>query len=491
MPGQWCRGAMALAGLWAGLATTAHAVPTAPRPPCDLGPLYYRGAGVGGTARQTAGGPVFESLRAPSGPAFAAVRPLYSRVSNLPRDRALCEVLWPIGVFQSRGDERAWRVLTVFGFQADAGDPSARRFTWVLPVVFTGRDADGRGYFALFPLGGQVRDILTYDSATFALFPLYAHTRQDDAEAHHVLWPLLSWGGGDGTRHVRVFPLYGESEHEGRWRKRFVCWPVWTSARYAYPGSEGGGFILFPLFGHAAVGDETETWMVLPPFFRYSRGPRHTALNAPWPFVRYETGVLERFYLWPLWGRRTIGPVRSWFALWPIVSGERIERRSETAKRFLLLPFVQHETVHAVDPAAGEAAAPHERNLKLWPLFRYERRGEDRRWRILDLWPLKHADSIDRNYAPFWTLARHAEVDGTREDEVLWGLYRRRREEDGARSLSLFPLYASSCADAAGAEEVESEWRVLMGLLGCRREGLRRTWRLLYWLRWHQDIEPE
>jgi len=474
-----------------GLVSGAHAVRTETPVTCDLGPLVYRGAGAGDLTRRTALGPIFETLRAPSDDAFAAVRPLYSRIRQPARDSQRHELLWPVGVSRTLGHERAWRFLSVFGFDADIADPASRRRTWAFPLVFVGQDARERGYFAVFPLGGQVREFLTFDTATFVLFPLYLHTTQNDTEAYNILWPVLSWGRGDGTRQFRVFPLYGESVSEGRWRKRFVCWPFWTSVRYDHPGSEGGGFILFPLYGHAAVGDETETWMVLPPFFRYSRGPRHTALNCPWPFVRYESGQRERLYLWPLWGRRTIGPVRSWFVLWPLVSGERIERRRETAKRFVLLPFVQHEAVYAVDPAEGEAAAPRERNLKLWPLFGYERRGDDCRWRVLDLWPFKHAAAVDRNYAPFWTLVQHAEVGDARQDEVLWGLYRRREEADGAKRLSLFPLYASSYGGDAGPEDVESEWRVLMGLFGYRREGLRRTWRLLYWLRWRQEVEPE
>jgi hypothetical protein len=459
----------------------------------DCGPLFFFGPGIEGGARTTAAGPVFERKRVRGGGELHAVRPLYSRLTEEQRDRVLHEFLWPVGMLKLSRGESTWRFLTAYGQDFDVADDKSRWRAWLLPLAYAGRSAEGERYAAVFPLGGRICEFLGYDRIEFFLFPLWSRTAVNDIRAGSVLWPLVTWGEGEGVRRFRFFPFYGYSAREGRWHKRFVLWPLWTSARYDYPGGRGSGFVLFPLCGYAATENGGRTWMALPPFFRYSHGAGQTVLNCPWPFIRLASGERERCYLWPLWGRKQIGPVRSWFCLWPVFSGETVERPETTVRRFVALPFVRHEVQRAAaeDPASpgkedgGEAVRA--RRLKLWPLFRYRRTGEDRECRALALWPFGDVGGVDRNISPFWTLYRDECAAGARETELLWGLYRYRRQADGNRRVALFPLFA---AGGDGDSGERREWELLKGLYRCRREGLRTSRRLLYFFNWQRGEEP-
>lgn len=464
----------------------------------DLGCLFFHGDDVEDNDLTTAAGPVYESRRSEAGVSFRAVRPFYSVLDKEANDRRLQEYLWPLGMVKDFQGEKYWRFLLAYGNDFDNTEAGSRYRFIILPVVFAGRDKNEQGYFAVFPLGGRINEFLGRDSMSFVLFPLYGRSRINDVKSHAVLWPFIAWGSGKNMSKFRVFPFYGESERRGRWAKRFVMWPIWTSVRYDYPDTPGGGFMFFPFYGHVQAGDDSESWMLIPPLFRLSRSSDHLEFNAPWPIIQYASGEHEKMYFWPVWGRKAIGPVRSWFCIWPIVSGETVERESYTSKRFLLLPFVQHETrtdtagaalEESDAPSAGPRSADY-RYLKLWPFLDYRRRDGNSRFGMLSLWPFKNADSIERNYSPFWTLYSHLSTGDEREDKLLWGLFRWRRSDGGDRDLTLFPLFS----ERKKCEHEESrEWRFLLGLAGYRREGLLKTYRLFYFIKWQtgaDDAEP-
>jgi len=464
----------------------------------DLGFLFFHGDDIESNDLTTAVGPVYELRRSISGMRLRAIRPLYSAFNEEAKDRQLQEVLWPVGMVKDFHGERTWRFLLAYGNDFDSTDPDSRYRFIVFPVLFAGRDANEQGYFAIFPLGGRINEFLGQDTMSFVLFPLYGSSRINDVKAHTVLWPIVAWASGGGMRKFRVFPFYGESEKREQWFKRFVLWPIWTSVRYDYPDQPGGGFVFFPFYGHVKAGDNNESWMFVPPLFRFSKSSKQVEVNAPWPIIQYASGEYEKMYFWPVWGKKAIGPVRSWFCIWPLVSGETHEKGSYTTKRFLLLPFIQHEVRlvktdndrEDLDDSSTSPPSVDYRYLKLWPLLDYSRQGEDRQFRMLALWPFSNARSMDRNYRPFWTLYSHLSAGHEREDTLLWGLFRWRRSDTGNRDVTLFPLFS----ERKTCEYKRSrEWRFLLGLAGYRREGARKTYRLLYFIKWQtgaDDAEP-
>jgi hypothetical protein len=448
----------------------------------DLGPIASRDLTVAAERRFRAAGPFVESQTHPDGHRFTALRPLFSQADNAAEDRRIREVLWPLGSFRTWKGQSSWRLATAYGQDFDLAREDSRYRFVIFPFWFQGRDAAGASYAALFPLGGTIHEYLGQDELRFALWPLYGSTRINDVRSHAVLWPFVAWSEGPRSRSVRVFPFYGKSERDDRSTRRFVLWPLWTSVDYMYPDAPGGGFVLFPLFGHAET-PETESWMFLPPFFRFSRGVDYHEVFAPWPFVQYLNSLeRDRFYLWPLWGRKTTPREDTTFCLWPLLWSHRIEGRDETTRRKRFVPLFDYEVRHASAPDADPSQPPTAetpvlgRYWKLWPLMSYKRDGDAARFRALDIWPTRSPAPFDRNLAPFFTLYSHTTAGRDLDEEFLWGLVRRRRT-GASGSLSVFPLFSRGSGPDA------TEWSVLGGLLGRRQEGWQTTWKALYFLR--------
>ncbi len=459
---------------------------SAPGRRVDAGPLYRAGDDVHGTATAQALGPLVECQASDDGMTFSAVRPFWSRVTDAEKERAISDFLWPLGMDKTYRGERDWRYFPAFGHDFDVGQsPSRHRWT-LFPLLFGGRSLQGDAYFAVFPLGGILREFLGRDRIVFVLFPLYAYYELDAIRSHNVLWPIYSRTVGPDVDRLRVWPFYGYSYNRDRWTKRFVMWPFWTSVQYHYPDQKGGGFVLFPLYGKVDVG-ERHSRMLLPPFFKVEWvGDDHLAWNSPWPFVQYSRGSVDKLYLWPLYGRKAMEHERQWFALWPLVSGRRSELPKQTVNHFRAIPLVYYESRYERRPAGdandGAAGTGNDKALsryfKLWPLISYRREADHSLLRTLALWPLKHTPGIERNWAPLWSLYTRERAGDACESELLWGLYRHRRTAT-QRDVSVFPLLQMH-RDEAGATR---SWSLLYGLAGMERKGADRTWRLLYLLR--------
>ncbi len=459
---------LAGAGLLTGCGTLQGRRPLA----FDAGPVAAMDTAPGGMSRVRAVGPLIER-RSDEVQSFTAVRPFTSRMHDATVPRSSRDILWPWGMVKQWRGETDWRFFPAFGHDFDHDDPESRYRWAVFPVLFGGRSAEGDGYFAVFPLGGTLREFIGRDRIRFVLFPLYVKSEINELTTHTVLWPVFSRTRGPGVERFRVFPFYGMSTREGQWTKRFVLWPFWTSVRYHHTDSDqDGGFVLFPLVGRIDV-EERSSRMLLPPFFKLERAPGHWALNCPWPFVRLRRGDVHRTAFWPLWGRRVIGGRESGFYAWPIGSWERIDRVDHTVRIRRVAPFWYSEVHQAAD--ASDQQPPAVRKVKLWPLFGYRREDDVSRLRIPELWPLRDMDGIERNWAPLWSLVRRSRHGDERETELLWGLYRRRSSGTAART-SVFPLFSVERDAAADARR----WSVLGGALGYAREGVDKQVQLLY-----------
>ncbi|MFC1497142.1 hypothetical protein ACFLS1_01535 [Verrucomicrobiota bacterium] len=461
-------------------------------PDFDIGPVGTGDLSLEGNKRLRSIGPVFECQATGDGTTFKAIRPFFSTVEDPGKNRRLDEYLWPIGMCKQLRKETYWRFLNAFGHDFDNTDGKSRFRFVIFPLVFGGRDKNLEEYFALFPVGGRIHEFLSRDKITFFLFPLYASSVTGDLKTLDILWPFISRAKGTRVSRFRVFPFYGRSKREGEYDKMFAMWPVWTSATFKNPSHKGHSFILFPLFGHARVNHQmkglptrkSETWWVLPPFFKWAGDGTHVEWNCPYPFLQYSSGKIDKLYIWPLWGTRTYKNNSSQFFLWPVFRWYKTKRPNEILKRFYMVPLVQYES--RVRETVGEAKQKHElpyvtaRYFKLWPLLSYRREYNEAYFRMLDLWPTKHLDSVERNLAPFWTLYSHERLGSEKEDELLWGLYRHRRGPKSGRKVSIFPLFLWRTNKINNLKE----WRFLMGLAGYKRENRRKTFRLLYLLKW-------
>ena len=467
--------------LWVALPGQGQAART--RPDYDFGFVASKGTDVHGHTRQRALGPLWENASSTQGWHLAALRPFYSGYELPAEEIAGQDYLWPLATRRQRGNEDLDRYLIFFNFRHDDPDRTTgkRRYRfWLLPFYFQGRDKDGINYKAIFPLGGTIREFAGRDEINFILFPLRVTSKLNDLRSSSWLWPIASRTTGDGVDMRRLFPLYGRYTRVGAYEKKFILWPFWTQARYDYRKSSGKGFILFPLFGHMKLTDQ-ETWWLLPPFGRYTKGEKMDRLYAPWPFIQYSRGPVDKLFIWPLWGHKKVGGLERTFYLWPIFWDEHITRGEEVEHRVIAAPFFMNLRSSSL---TQPEQPPRIRASKVWPLYSYRRVEQDSRFRMLELWPFSEAAAVERNWAPWWSIITRNRHGNNRDWEVLWGLYRQAAREDGGRYWSLFPLF-ERYREGDGSRG----WSILKGLLGSEGLDSQRQFRLLYFMRFGKDPE--
>ncbi|MCF7837943.1 MAG: hypothetical protein K9N49_04865 [Candidatus Marinimicrobia bacterium] len=446
----------------------------------DWGWLGSRQVEPGEVVRTRWLGPLFETTLLPDGSSVRArLRPVFSGAQWPAAARREWEVLWPVARGRAQDDERRARVLLAWYSDYDGTDPAARWHLHVLPLYFQGRGRNGQNYLALFPFGGVIRDFLWLEEIRFALFPLWVQSAKNDLRTTTLLWPVFSRTDGEGVWRRRVFPLWGRSIREGQFDKQFILWPFWNQARYDWPESHGRAWILFPLAGRVSLSDQ-QSIMVLPPFFRWHTGVQRRQLYCPWPFVQWSRGDIDKLYFWPLWGRKRVGPRHSGFVAWPLASYSRATYGDTTTLDRRLAPFYYERIVSVSNAASGRIERPSQQ-VKLWPLGSYRRHNNQRRWRVLDLWPLHDTGPVERAWAPLWTLYQYQVAGSTNRTDLLWGLFKQARVGQDLRYAALFPIY-----DWQKDHEMKdhTRWNLARGLLGYERQGRRRTYRFLWGLRW-------
>jgi len=405
--------------------------------------------------------PFYDNIRTEQG-SFFAVRPFYSH--TVVEEGQIRDYFWPLYSRKEFKDEQNSRALIFwFTHTFDAKDASPRDRSWLLPVYFQGRDVNGKGYFALFPLGGTIKEFLGRDEILFVLFPVYGQSRINDVKTTSVLWPIYSHTRGTGIQRDRVFPIYGRSVLDGKYEKQFVLWPFWTSAEYFYPGNSGKSWILFPVCGRSKMEKES-TWWVIPPFFRFTDGEKQSRLFCPWPFVqKIISEPHSKFYIWPLWGedRYTAGPTHRTFLLWPLLwSEKRGDTNLVKTSRMALPVFYQDYTVRHEEGTSPEKLTKISNYWKIWPLMSWQREGATSRFRMLELWPLKNSAPVERNWAPLWTLYKRTNTDGVVRKDILWFVWH--SEQNPAVD--------------------HKEWSLLKGLLAYKRDGEKQNFRLFYFV---------
>jgi hypothetical protein len=474
-------------GWWLGLllVLAAGGAPAA-RAEFDWAPLAARAAAPAAAPDWRAAGPLLERRSSPDGRfrLRALPRPLYTDFRDATLGLADQDFLWPFGFSRERPDGGHTFVIP-FLHTASAGAPRER--WWLLPLLFTGTNDQGRRYFALFPVGGRIGDILAFDEVDFALFPLWLRTRKGATVSQSWLWPVVGWTDGPGVRKRRVFPFWLSAETE-RERRTAILWPFWhrQERRADARGGSGSGWLLWPLYGRyvhrdAAGTPRHQSWTCLWPFFSGESGPERERLYAPWPFYRRDLAAgkpeaeADKLQLWPFYGRQRQWHRESSYILWPFwLDGRFVGGDTEATTRGRLLLYWEST---GRQRANGHPAWQYR---LLWPLWSQDRQGDAATTRVLALWPARRADAIERNYAPFWTLYRQERHGEGVSHELLWGLLQwRRQTPDAALGWSCFPL-----AEYRRAPAGDFSCNLFKGLAGWGRRGGHGTGRALWFIRW-------
>lgn len=421
-----------------------------------------------GTAAAESFFPFYDNLTTTNG-SFFAVRPFYSR--TVVEEGQIQDYLWPLYSRKEFKDEQTSRALMFWWtHNFNASEESPRQRDWLLPFYFRGHDKDGKGYLAIFPLGGTIHEFLGRDEIEFVLFPMFGKSRVNEVKTTSVLWPIYSHTRGPGIARDRVFPIFGKSELEGKYEKKFFLWPFWNSAEYFYPGDSGKAWILFPLCGRAKMEQES-TWWVIPPFFRFTDGVKQDKIYCPWPFIqRVDSEKYRKNSVWPIWGQKRFpdGLKQRTFLFWPIFWSEKSQKADLVTTRRMAVPFLFMD--HTYRPATPETEQVDVSNYwKLWPLMSWQHEGDVSRFRMLELVPFKNVAPVERNWAPLWTLYKRTENEGVIRKDILWFAWHSEKDP----------------------ETESKEWSLLKGLLAYKKQAGDRSVRLLYFMHFGETAEGD
>jgi len=334
---------------------------------------------------------------------FRALRPIWSC------ERDTTDVLWPI--YAQHRDW--WRFCFFTHWQSY--EKGGYQFE-VMPFWFNGHTERDGDYAGLFPVYGRHPHFLMMYDLDFCLWPIWTSYRMPRPSrgswmtTRSVLFPLFSWRD-DGA--WSAWPVYGinyqrESVHQ------YAFWPLVTWASYRDDrdtGGEGSSWMVWPLYATVNRAREAQT-MIVPPFFSWAEVNGGCRIRCPYPFVEIERNsnrLRESFF--PLYEHveslqyadgTSLGDVYRFG--WRLVEVYPDETR--------VFPFWKRNRSH----------------LRVWPFYE-EMKDRDKTWRsALAMFPITWIDSINRNWAPFWTFYQSVSNLGGTEHSLLWGLIRWRSE---------------------------------------------------------------
>lgn len=374
-------------------------------------------------------GPLFEYREMASGGTLWALRPLYVRQRDPVEDLSIDDTVWPLCSRHQLHEESWWRfLLLAYGSNDDVNNEDSGWKAFLFPLYFQGRTRQGEDYWALFPIYGHLPHILMMEDIDFTLFPLYLDYEVNGIERRYYGWPFYSRGeDAPGVVKTGVFPFYGETARRDV-LTRYVLWPFWTSAEYTSERNPGESWMLWPLAGRVDREREQQK-LFLPPFFSHAKTDSAERWRMPWPFYETHTSKdLRKWSYWPLFGRTLREDEDRWYALWPIIERFKLDSRGKRTERFHFFPFYMNQKIFRKGKDGSETL--EESYTRFWPFYSVEERPGSGYYhlRAFEFMPIRFADGVDRNWAPFWTLYERTETDGRIAEDAFWGLFKTDRQ---------------------------------------------------------------
>jgi hypothetical protein len=432
----------------------------------------YRSSPNEGFSNLSILGPLFKYQRHGANRELA-LRPFFHRNAGV--DDTASTYLYPLASGQRWTDGSSFQVLRLFQKRTAPPDGAPASGTMLFPFYISGTTKEHGSYVSLFPFYGDIYGRFWRDEYHYVLFPLYGRTVKGDTETSNYLYPFFSLIRGDNERGFQVWPLYGQAEKDGVYRRRTALWPVYLQEESgldtATPTSR---FYLFPLYTSSVSATRVE---------------RHVL----WPFFGYvsdrERQVEERDYLWPF-VRTSQGGGRTLVSYLPFYSEDR---RENSVKRWYLWPLYRHDTLdselyrrqrnrvlfflYSDDTETWPLDDRQRRRVALWPVFTYRQdaRGVSTFTFPAPVEPIFNREGIEKSWAPLWRLyIQKWNEQGDSAVSFLWNLYWHERRQDDL-AYELFPFIAYK------AEQQRTDVKVLKGLVHYRRgnDGSRLSF---FWL---------
>lgn len=426
------------------LAASAPALAEESAPPQEEGsiitfwPLFdYRESHREGFSNLSILGPLFK-LQKSGDTTDTAFRPLFYRTET--GDSSRTDYLYPLASDDSGSDGEYLQVLKLYQKRTPRPGEVERRGTMVFPFYISGTSEKYGPYTSFFPFYGDIYERFWRDEYHYVLFPLYGRTVKNGTETRNYLYPFFSLISGEKESGFQFWPLYGESEKEGVYRKRFVLWPVFFQEENGLDtDSPERKFYLFPFYTSAESRKRSERHYLWP-FFGYvsDREKKMEERDYLWPFVatvRSESRNLDRYLPFYSEDRRK-ERVKRWY-LWPFYSHEEMTTESflQERHRFLFFLYSDNRETWTVDGL-------ERRRVAVWPLFTY--RKDERQVKTVTfpapVEPVLNKEGIEKNWAPLWRLYVQKWNDaGDSAVSFLWNLYWHERRGDDL-AIEFFPF---------------------------------------------------
>lgn len=437
----------------------------------DLAPIYENKTTE--TAKsERALGPIYENIRLENGHERQAIRPLWSFEKF--EDKVAMDFIWPLSMSRLENDYYRSHFLLFFYHNMDVTEEDSEYLFWLFPLWFQGQDRDKQDYKGLFPIWGEVRDVVGFDSIKFHFFPIHLETRKNKILSESWLWPIYTTTSGPKVQKWNVWPFYGEKWEKEKAESSFVLWPFWHEGKSLVPGKKGEWFFFFPLYGKYDFEDSTKT-TVLWPFFSWSSSDKDEALQAPWPFyTERETkdGREEKFTAWPFYTSYKAPNKITKQYVWPIGTYSRIGDETNYEEREWWLPFYWSTII-------AQEGHIKEDYTRIWPFYSKTVHGQQENISILSLWPQRHYPAIERNWQTIWEPYRYYRDEKKISHDIFWGLskYKEDKEKD-TDHFSIFPFYEKS------REAKKNDWSILKGFVGKKDlDESTKEYRLLWFIK--------
>ncbi len=393
-----------------------------------------------------------------------AFRPLFYRAVS-DQGASLTEILYPLSSSKGSEDSTSFQFFKLFSIDtADSGQGHQKKF-YLFPFLFYGDHEEYGKYFAFFPVGGKLHGWFGRDKISFGLFPLYSQTHKGTRRVDNVLWPFFARISGENESGYKFWPIYGQSQKAGHYRKRFVLWPIFASQSLGLNTDDPTEIRAAWPFYFSKVSPNLSYRSILWPFFskRIDYQKEYREWYAPWPLVRVIRGENHhgnRFL--PFYADETMDARRQRWYLWPIYKIEELQTEQIMRRRDRVLFFL-YSDLHEVAYETGR----EKRRVALWPLFQYERVDGVSHFSTLALLEpfFPDNDGIERSWAPLWRIYQQKwDRSGNHVVSLLWNLYWRERRAD-ALAWELFPLIEYRQDNQSG-----SDVRFLKGLFHYRSD---------------------
>lgn len=361
---------------------------------------------------------------------FSALRPFVSS------EGATTDVLWP--VFTSHRDWWRFCFFTHWQSYPDGGYQFEIMPLWWNGVGEKGRrkkekekseegksEEGGDCYWGFFPIWGSHPHILAMYDVEFALWPAWMRYRMPRKSAdggwmtsNAVLFPFFHWRD-DGS--WGAWPIYGTAHNrsDDHW---YALWPIWNR-KTSFPdrdtGGAGSSWMLWPLCGHVDR-EREDQWLFLPPLFSWAETRSKTwaergnsapeiRLRCPWPLFEVERNASrERTSAFPIYEHIVNYSYR-----------DHAETSRITRFGWRLVEILPEETRIFPFYVGGSGYT------RIWPFWETSpNKDGSSSSRLLALFPIRWVDSVDRNWAKFWTFYESDSNPVCTEHSLFWGLIR-------------------------------------------------------------------